>query len=522
MAQVIRTEPKQKHNPEQYLVSSLVQAPSDELEHLIDDKLQENVALERVDQPDTLTNGSERDEEGEFDANDEEKLANSDTLASADEGDTSIPDTERGDVVAFDNDDDDPVNTSSNQSPDDEDYNPIDNAAHSDSFRDDLKKQIEVLDITREERYLANYIIDCLDESGYLRRPLIELVDDLEMTQHYETTVEDLEAVLVEIVQQELEPSGIGARDLRECLLLQLEARKATPSTLLAYDIVSQKFDDLSKKRYDRIEQDLNISTHAELVDALRVIRHLNPKPGDMQPSTAKTDELKIQQIRPDFIVRNEDGQLVVTLNDGHVPQVRISADYEKLYDELQKSIEGKNEATGEGSAVARNKEAIANDRDGVKFLRENIQSGRAFIEALEQRRNTLMDVMQTIVDIQRAYFFTGLTETLKPMTLQDVADRCHYDISTISRVSNSKYVDTEFGIVLVKNLFTNAVAESNQSAVIEALKHIIDEEDKHHPLTDEALAQELGKQGYPIARRTVVKYRESLGYPVARLRKEA
>jgi RNA polymerase sigma-54 factor len=342
------------------------------------------------------------------------------------------------------------------------------------------------------------------------------------MTQHYETTVEDLEAVLVEIVQQELEPSGIGARDLRECLLLQLEARKATPSTLLAYDIVSQKFDDLSKKRYDRIEQDLNISTHAELVDALRVIRHLNPKPGDMQPSTAKTDELKIQQIRPDFIVRNEDGQLVVTLNDGHVPQVRISADYEKLYDELQKSIEGKNEAPGEGSAVARNKEAIANDRDGVKFLRENIQSGRAFIEALEQRRNTLMDVMQTIVDIQRAYFFTGLTETLKPMTLQDVADRCHYDISTISRVSNSKYVDTEFGIVLVKNLFTNAVAESNQSAVIEALKHIIDEEDKHHPLTDEALAQELGKQGYPIARRTVVKYRESLGYPVARLRKEA
>ena len=157
-----------------------------------------------------------------------------------------------------------------------------------------------------------------------------------------------------------------------------------------------------------------------------------------------------------------------------------------------------------------------------MRFLRENIQNARTFIEALEQRRNTLMDVMQTIVSMQRAYFLTGLVETLKPMTLQDVADRCHYDISTISRVSNSKYVDTEFGIVLVKDLFTNAVADSNQSAIIQALKNIIDNEDKHHPMTDEALAEELSKQGNKIARRTVVKYRESLGYPVARLRKEA
>ena len=490
MAQVTRIESKQKHNPLILLKSKLVQASGDDLEQLINEKLQENVALEAVDQPDALFSGSERDEGGEFDVDDE--------------GDTSISDSERGDIVAFDNDDDEPVNTSSNQSADDEDFNPIDNATNADTFRDDLKKQIEVLDITLEERYLASYIIDCLDENGYLRRPLVELVEDLEMTQHYETTVEDLEAVLVEIVQQELDPSGIGARDLRECMLLQLEERKATPANRLAYEIVSQKFDDLSNKRYDRIEQDLNIPTHAELVDALHVIRHLNPKPGGMQPSTAKTDDLKAQQIRPDFIIRNEDGQLIVTLNDGHVPQVRISEDYEKLYGELQENNDDKAA------------------REGVRFLRENIQNARSFIEALEQRRNTLMDVMQTIVSMQRAYFLTGLVETLKPMTLLDVADRCHYDISTISRVSNSKYVDTEFGIVLVKDLFTNAVADSNQSAIIQALKTIIDNEDKCHPMTDEALAEELNKQGNKIARRTVVKYRESLGYPVARLRKEA
>ena len=329
MAQVsgIEQKQKQKHKPIVYITSSLVQASSDDLEQLINEKLQENVALETVDQPDALYNGPERDEGGEFDADEEEKTTNLDSSASADEGDTSISDSERGDVVAFDNDDDEPVDTSSNQSADDEDFNPIDNATNADTFRDDLKKQIEVLDITLEERYLASYIIDCLDESGYLRRPLVELVEDLEMTQHYETTVEDLEAVLVEIVQQELDPSGIGARDLRECMLLQLEERKATPANRLAYEIVSQKFDDLSNKRYDRIEQDLNIPTHTELVDALHVIRHLNPKPGGMQPSTAKTDDVKAQQIRPDFIVRNEYAQLIVTLNDWHVPQVRISED---------------------------------------------------------------------------------------------------------------------------------------------------------------------------------------------------
>ncbi len=500
MAQVTGTVQKQKHNLKQYLVSTMVQATSDDLEQIISKELQDNVTLEVVDPSDSDFGPSDHDDADDFVQSDD------DALTPPDEADSSISNEERGDVVAIENDDDEPVNTSSNQSPDDDEYNPIENAADAESFRDDLKKQIEMLDITDEERYLALYIIDCLDENGYLRRPLLELVDDLEMTQHHETTLEDLEAVLVEIVQVELEPSGIGARDLRECMLLQLEERRATPATRLAYDIVNKKFDDLSNKRYDHIEQDLGIASHAQLVDALHIIRRLNPKPGNMQPVTAKTDEVKVQQIRPDFIIRVEDGQLVVSLNDSHVPQVRISADHERLYNELQEKVDEK---------------AAVSAREGLRFLKENIQNARDFIDALEQRRNTLMDVMQTIVEMQRPYFLTGQVETLRPMTLQDVADRCHYDISTISRVSNSKYVDTEFGIILVKDLFTNAVADSSQAAVVQALKQIIDAEDKHHPLTDEALAEALSRQGNKIARRTVVKYREALGYPAARLRKE-
>ena len=521
MAQIIETVQRQRHNLKQYMVSTLVQATSDELEQLINQELQDNVALEAVDPSDNDYDGEEHDDMGNYDDHDEETGSETETASSADEGDAAISNEERGDVVAFDNDDDEPVNTSSNQDPDEDDFNPVENAASPDSFRDDLKKQVEMLEITDEEAFLASYIIDCLDEDGYLRRPLPELVDDLELTQHHQTTVEDLEAVLVEIIQQELEPSGVGARDLRECLLLQLSDLKGTPASMLAYDIVSRKFDDLSNKRYDKIVQDLDIRTHAELVDALHVIRRLNPKQGNMQPSVAKVDESKSQLIRPDFIVRNEDGQLVVSLNDAHVPQVRISADYERLFSELQESVGGKTSPASQLEKPATSREAIAGKREGIRFLKENIQNGREFIAALEQRRNTLLEVMQTIVAMQRAYFLTGQIETLKPMTLRDVADHCPYDISTISRVSNSKYVDTEYGIILVKDLFTNAVAEGNQAAVIEALKQVIDAENKRHPLTDEALAAALARQGYAIARRTVVKYRESLGYPVARLRKE-
>lgn len=496
----------------------MVQSTTEELEQLINQELEKNVTLEAVDPAEVYDDSNREQDFGDDNTTDPHERTDV-------EG--SLSDEDRGEAVQHDYDDDDVVNTSSQgpRDPNEEDYNPLVNAVSEDSFRDDLKQQIDMLEISSEQRYLAHYIIDCLDEDGYLRRPLVELVDDLEFTQHHTTTEEDLEEVLVETVQEELDPSGIGARDLRECLLLQLLDRKATPATQLAYEIVNHCFDDFMNKRYDRIEQSFGITNHSLFVDALRTIRHLNPKPGNMQPATQRSSEARMQQVRPDFIVRCEEGQLVVSLCDEHLPVVRISADQQSFFENLQQKVEEHESAVKpaeeETSVSKANNVELQQAREGVRFLKERIQSGQNFIDALNQRRTTLIEVMTAIVDMQRPFFLTGQIETLHPMTLQNVADRCHYDISTISRVSKSKYVDTEFGILSIKDLFTNEVADSNQSAVIAALRQIIEDEDKSHPLSDDALAQLLAAQNYEIARRTVAKYREILGYPVARLRKE-
>lgn len=497
----------------------MVQSTNDELVQLIDKELQENVTLESVDPSERYAdegNGTQ-DVDDYNDSTDE----NRDEI----EKDASLPNTERGEVVVLEHDDDDVPNTSSqsNGREEDDDFNPISIAASEQTFRDDLKDQIGELEISDEEQYLALYLIDSLDEDGYLRRPLIELVDDLEFTQQHTTTEEDLEAVLVEVVQAELEPCGLGARTLQECLLLQIENKKSKPDTLLAYDIVSQCFDDFIQKRYDRITEALGITNHQLFVDALRVIRHLNPKPGNMQPAAPRSQEVRAQQIAPDFIVRNEDEQLVITLCDDDVPLVRISADQEQLLTSLQKKVDFLTQAAKNDpkKTSATDSKSLKENKESVKFLRDGIQRGNNFIEALRQRHNTLFEVMKTIVSLQRAYFLTGQIETLKPMTLRDVAELCNYDITTISRVTSSRYCDTEFGLVALKDLFCNAVGDTTQTAVIEALRQIIESEDKSKPLTDEALAQALATQGFNIARRTVVKYREGLGFPVARLRKE-
>lgn len=504
----ISTTIRQRHNLKQYAASTLVESNGEEIEKIIRDKEQENIALDVV-----------YPSEGGYDQGAEEGDAGLDDGRSetSDERDTSISDSERGEAVKFDNDDDEPIDTSSNQGGEESTRNPLDVLTESESFREDLKRQADMLKITDEERYLTDeeryltyYLIDSLDDDGYLRRPLGELAVELEMRQQHETTVEDLEYVLVEIIQDELEPRGVGARNLRECLLLQLEECKGRVAQL-AYAIVDRCFDALAAKRYDRIEQSLGIVNHSDLVDALRIIRHCNPKPGNMQPETPHSGRERVQQVRPDFIVRNEDGRLVVTLNDRFMPEVRVSSEQEQELGRLQKEAERKG------------KEASAGMHEGIKFIKDRMKDANDFIQALKERNNTLITVMQTIVTMQRAYFLSGEEEDLVPMTLQDVEDRCHYDISTISRVSNSKYVDTEFGIIPVKALFTNAVDDTNQRAVMQALKEIIDAEDKHHPLTDEKLAAALhDQQSIDISRRTVVKYREKLGYLKASQRKEA
>lgn len=493
--------------PSQMLLSKMVESTSDDLLQLINEEVEKNFTLETTDDHESSMDASSDGEDLGGDGADEEERPASEEMQRQDSA--------KDEDAFFEYDDDSPSDRIGHPSPD-EDFTPGSNAVSEESFREDLKEQISMLDITTEERYLANYIIDSIDDDGYLHRPLNELVDDLEFTQNHPTTEDDLEAVLVEIVQEELEPSGIGARNLRECLMLQLLDRKATPATRLAYAIVDQAFDDLTLKHYDRLQEGFGVDRYT-LVDAIRVIRHLNPKPGNMKSSTSKSAEARVSQVRPDFIVRNEDGTLVVTLNDGHLPQVRISPDQEHLLEDLQQKLENK-----ETNSV----KAIEEERQAVQLLRENIKSGSMFIDALRQRRITLVQVMQCIVQMQRAYFLTGQIETLRPMVLQDVADKCSYDISTISRVSNSKYVDTDFGIIAIKDLFTTGISDADDNlvsnvAVMEALRVIIMSEDKHAPLTDEKLAAILKEQGFPIARRTVMKYREKLGFPVARMRKE-
>ncbi len=504
MAQKQQTGQRLRQSPAKMLLSTMIQSSDLELEQMIRRETESNVALEMVDPREEGYDRGEADDYAAGEGSDDAYDYPASDPAAAD-ADGALSDAERGDKIEIERDDDDVIDTSSVQQASDEtDGRDIfANTMSEQTFRDDLKQQIDVLPISDEERFLAHYLIDCLEDDGYLRRPLDELVDDLEFAQHHTTTEEDLEAVLVEIVQEELEPTGIGARDLRECLLLQAQELKATPANRMAYMVLDLAFDDLVEKHYDSIQERFGITNHRAWVDVMHAIRRLNPKPGNMQPVTSKSADAIKERIRPDFFVRNEEGQLVVTLNDGQLPEVRISAEEQSLLDSLQSEPSG---GTPHPSAADQER------KEGVRFMQQSIQRAQTFIDCIAQRRTTLLSVMQTLVSLQRAYFLTGQVETLRPMTLEDVERACGYDKSTISRVTSAKYADTEFGIIALKSLFSNAVGDTTQTAIIDALREVIEAEDKRHPLTDEALMAQLKKQGYDISRRTVAKYRMILG----------
>lgn len=488
------------------LLSTMIESSDMELGQMLIKEASENVAFEIVDPSEAHYDAPEGDNLPDDDGEEGHKTTSA-------EEDGVLSDDDRGDKVEIDRDDDDVVNTSSNyrNADDENDHDVFAITMSEQTFREDLKEQIDVLDITEEERYLAHYLIDCLEDDGYLRRPLDELVDDLEFSQHHTTTEEDLEAVLVEIIQEELEPAGIGARDLRECLLLQARELKATPAHRLAYMVLEQSFVDFVEKHYDTIRERFGITSHQAWVEVVRTIRHLNPKPGNMQPVTQRSSEAVKEHIRPDFFVRNEDGNLVVTLNDGDLPEVRVSPEEQSFFEQLQSKAD-----------VTAKSAAGQEVREGMKFMRESIQRAQTFIECLEQRRNTMLAVMEVVVRMQQAFFLTGQVENLRPMTLEDIERQCEYDKSTISRVTSSKYADTEFGTIPLKSLFTNAVGDSTQSAIVDALKQVIEAEDKQNPFTDDALVVELSKQGYDIKRRTVQKYRQILGLGSAKERRES
>ncbi len=373
------------------------------------------------------------------------------------------------------------------------------------SLQEYLIEQLGYRNLPEREQRLAVYLVGSLDEDGYLRRDLESVADDIAFTIGIETTAAELERVLGVI--HELEPAGVGARNLQECLLLQMDQLPSdTPARRLARRILTSYFDEFVKKHYEKLIARLQVSEE-EFREAIAEIRHLSPKPGNLY-AEGGTDTTPY--IIPDFILDYQDGHFQLSLNSYNVPEVRINRRYVEMIRDM----------------VGPDGKVREKDRDAVQFVKSKIDSAKWFISAIKQRHDTLMRTMQTILDYQQEYFKDGDRSKLRPMILKDIADRTGLDVSTISRVVNSKYVQTQFGIILLKSLFSEAMqTESGEEVSSYEIKHIlqecIDEEDKRHPLTDETLMDILNAKGYRIARRTVAKYREMLGIPVARLRKQ-
>ena len=373
------------------------------------------------------------------------------------------------------------------------------------SLQEYLVEQLGYRNLPERDLRLAVYLIGSIDEDGYLRRDLESVADDIAFTMGLETTAEELERLLGII--HELEPAGIGARDLRECLLLQMAQMPVnTRQRRLARKILTSYFDEFVKKHYEKLMARLQISED-DFRDAIAEIRHLSPKPGNLY-AEGGTDTTPY--IIPDFILDYQDGRFNLSLNSYNVPEVRVNRRYMEMIREMVGS---------DGRVREKDKEAI-------QFVKNKIDSAKWFISAIKQRHDTLMRTMQTILDYQQEYFKDGDKSKLRPMILKDIADRTGLDVSTISRVVNSKYVQTQFGIILLKSLFSEAMQtdsgeEVSSYEIKNILQQCIDEEDKRRPLTDETLMDILNSKGYRIARRTVAKYREMLGIPVARLRKQ-
>ena len=370
-----------------------------------------------------------------------------------------------------------------------------------DSFTEKLLSQIRLRIKNNRDKIIAEQLIGNLDESGYLRRELFNIVDDLAFSQNIIVTEEDIKVVLNEL--QSLEPAGVGARDLKECLLIQLKKKPKTIATKTAEVILEKCFDSFIKKHYNKIAKKLDIDSEA-IKSAIAEIIKLNPKPGNSIIESSKS----IQHIVPDFIVSETNGELTIELNQRNAPSLRISKDYIDMI----KGFE-------EGKKTKRDKEAIL-------FVKQKVDSAKWFIDAIKQRQNTLLTTMQAILKFQKQFFLSGDETQLKPMILKDIAEIVDMDISTISRVANSKHVATPYGTFLLKFFFseslsTNTGEEVSTREVKSILKDAVEKENKSRPLTDEKLANLLKEKGYLIARRTVAKYREQMHIPVARLRKQ-
>ncbi len=387
-----------------------------------------------------------------------------------------------------------------NYSADDEDSKvPISGGT---SFTEFLTDQISTSQLNEQDRQIAEYLIGNIDDDGYIRRELNAIVDDLAFTQNIFVEEEQLEKVLAVI--QRLDPPGVGARDLQECLILQLKRKPNSTSIRLAREILEHHFDEFIKKHYNKLIEKLEIDEEY-LKEAIEEIQRLNPKPGNSSTNTQQSTATVI----PDFTIKIEEGELELSLNSRNAPDLNVSREYKDML-ETYKNTNKKNKA----------------QKDAVMFVKQKLDGAKWFIDAIRQRQQTLLISMSSIMNFQKEYFLTGDQTKLRPMILKDIADEIGMDISTVSRVASNKYVETPYGTFLIKEFFSESMKnDAGEDVSTKEIKKIledsIEEEDKRHPLTDDNLAKLLKEKGYPIARRTVAKYREQLNISVARLRKE-
>lgn len=489
LSQRLQQKLSQKLSPQQIQLMKLLQVPTAHLEARVKEELEENPALETLEDTPEDESGDPL-EDFESDSDEYEN----------DNGD----DYENIDITEYVQDGDDEVGDYKYR---DNNYGPEESKVipHrvETTFYDLLKSQLLMLDLDGHQLKVAEQIVGSIDDDGYLRRAVNSILDDLAFRQNIISTEVEIKDLIAKI--QQFDPAGVCARDLRECLLLQLRRKKGSGKDVdMAIKIIDKHFDEFTKKHYEKIQKSLGINDD-QLKEIINQIIKLNPKPGGQAGDSNKLQTYVI----PDFFVNNVNGDLEVTLNSKNAPDLRISEGYRDMLKDYD-----------------RGKKKDRRQKEAVLFIKQKIDSAKWFIDAIRQRQHTLLSTMNTIVAYQRQFFLSGEDTDLKPMILKDIAERTGLDISTVSRVANSKFVQTEFGTYRLKfffseSLVTDSGEEVSTREVKKILSNLIDEENKQKPLSDEKLTEALQQKGYNIARRTVAKYREQMNIPVARLRKE-
>ncbi|WP_304142406.1 RNA polymerase factor sigma-54 [Mesoflavibacter zeaxanthinifaciens] len=483
LKQYLQFKLSQKLSPQQIQLMKLIQLPTQAFEQRLKQELEENPALEtgKEERKDDFDDNFDNSQD-EYEDNDkiEAEDINVDDYLSDDE----IPD----------------YRTSANNYSADDDEKSVPYASGT-TFTQHLINQLNTFRLSDEERDIAEFLVGSVDESGYIRRSLSDIVDDLAFTQSIYTDEEKVENILKKV--QQLDPAGVAARSLQECLSIQLHRKEKHPDVELAIEIIDQAFEKFTKKHYKKLMQKFDVNEE-QLKEAIHEIERLNPKPGG---SYAGNNRI-VEHVVPDFAIKIVDGELELTLNGRNAPELHVSREYNNM-------LKGYKES----------KDKSKQQKDAVLFIKQKLDAAKWFIEAIKQRQQTLFVTMSAIMHYQKEYFLTGDERKLKPMILKDIADEIDMDVSTVSRVANSKYVDTPYGTKLIKEFFSESMTndqgeEVSTREIKKILETVIEEEDKKKPLTDAALSKILKEKGYPIARRTVAKYREQLDIPVARLRK--